>query len=214
MRTKKLRIGINESFQSVSIVLSDADEERLNGFVLSVEELKGLQVIQEGFRAKINMKGSEGKPVNIITTGPSSDDLSAVLHKLRPLILKKEPFYFHRICNIIARSTSQTVIGRFLAEQKNLFDGKRSQSTFKIKVNDLVLNSDEAVTQWLNAFQYHRDADHRRMFKDLYSSIPSSFCESLFVQAIIDKVNAVMATLELIRMILGMQKSVKILAHN
>jgi hypothetical protein len=209
MSTKNLKIEINGASQSVSIILSD-DDERINGFVESVEDLKTLKVIQEGFGAKINMKGSEGQPVDVSINGPSNDDLSAVLHKLRPLILTNEPFFFHRVTNIIAKSTKGTPIGSFIKEQKTLFDGKRTQELFRIKVGELALNSDEAVDQWLNAYQYHRDVDYRRMFKDLYQAVPSSFCEGLFIQMIVDKVKAILAVSEIMKTVLGIRKNVKI----
>ena len=57
---------------------------------------------------------------------------------------------------------------------------------------DLIVNSDKTLMTWLNAFEYHRDNDKRKLIEEIDKIIPEDFSRALFASMIIDKVRAVL----------------------
>jgi hypothetical protein len=99
---------------------------------------------------------------------PDSDQVSALLHRMRPFVLKKEPTtYLPRVRNILARQLDHPAFHSYLARQKEIFEGRRQQAMLLVSQGQ-VINSTETLEQWLNAYEYHRDDDKRGTFEALH----------------------------------------------
>ena len=106
---------------------------------------------------------------------PSKTELAAVLHFLRPIILSSERTYFMKVMNVIAKRAPSKA-WKALRRQ---FEGSRFESMMTISVTPpptplqpepkpIILNSGDLLRKWLNAFEYHRDADKAAEFSELY----------------------------------------------
>ena len=55
----------------------------------------------------------------------------------------------------------------------------------------MVLNSDDTLMKWLNAYEYHRDEDKRRQLGELHEVWPIGFSKGMWGGMMIDKARAV-----------------------
>jgi hypothetical protein len=61
-----------------------------------------------------------------------------------------------------------------------------------IQVGDVELTSEDALAKWLNALEYHRDADKRAELKQLFDSFPADAARAIFLTAMIEKAGCVL----------------------
>jgi hypothetical protein len=61
----------------------------------------------------------------------------------------------------------------------------------QISSNDVLLNSEETLQKWLNAFEYHRDEDKRQELDTLHWLWPTDISRALFLALLLDKADAV-----------------------
>jgi hypothetical protein len=86
----------------------------------------------------------------VVTTELPSDDQVFVLpHRVRPFVLENEDTSFHRVANTSDRRANNALIRTFLRAQKNLFASKLSQQGVRILLNDVLINCEASLKQWL-----------------------------------------------------------------
>ena len=81
------------------------------------------------------------------------------------------------------------------------FSGKDFQKSITIRSKEVLLNADDTVMKWLNAFEYHRDTDKQAELEALHQLLPIESSRALFVSMMIDKAKAVLQIASLIRAI-------------
>ena len=122
-----------------------------------------------------------------------SQDLAIVLHRLRPFILNDEPFAFNRTVNLLQRYVQHELMVKHFRFLKNWFGGKVFQSQVQITSGEWLVNCEKMLMTWLNACEYHRDDDKRRLIEEVDASLPAGFSRLVFTGMINDKVKAVAA---------------------
>jgi hypothetical protein len=89
------------------------------------------------------------------------------------------------------------MVRQLLADSQSLFDGKRALSQMHLSLHaagierDVVLNSDDFLTTWLNAHEFHRNIDKQRFTKAIHKIFPEAGTKAFLVSSIIDKRKAV-----------------------
>jgi hypothetical protein len=94
-------------------------------------------------------------------------------------------------------------------EQREIYTGKRMQSMFRIQSDDVVLNSEKVLNDWLNSFEYHRDKEKRKFIESLHEMFPLEASKVLFLGLLSDKTQAIRNIAIFIRVVVGRQKSVE-----
>lgn len=165
---------------------------RLSRFAEFAGQLSQTRVRKDGGLLEFTVITTAEGQIEIQGKLPSPDDADAFLHRMRPFVLKhKEPTYLPHICNTIARRMNDPRIRARLDRQKKLFDGERMRSMVTIKSNEVVLNSEQMLMKWLNAFEYHRDEDKRNEVEALHWLWPTEGSRALFLALMLDKADAV-----------------------
>jgi hypothetical protein len=121
---------------------------------------------------------------------PDPDDFRAFLLLMRPFVLNNEPTFYPRVRNILCRHLHSTPFQEFLDEQLRIFQGKRCQS-FTVVSDGVVLNSDETLMKWLNAYEYHRDHEKRQALEQLHDVWPLGFSKGMWGVMMLHKARAV-----------------------
>ena len=136
---------------------------------------------------------------SVVKNSINSRDLAVILHNLRPFILNDEPTAFNRTVNLLQRCISHDWMRRYFQSLKDLFSSKDFQNRTIISVGqasnnyrDLIVNSDKTLMTWLNAFEYHRDDDKRKLIEKIDKIMPEDLSRALFAGMIMDKVKAVL----------------------
>lgn len=130
---------------------------------------------------------------------PPAAEVRELLHLLRPLILESEATYLLKVCGILGKHLAHPFIRRKLGELGDTFSGRRLRSTYTFAVGDIVLNSDEGLKLWLNAYEYHRDEDKREVLEQIGAAVPLDVAKAFFLDVLMEKVQATSSLAEFVR---------------
>ena len=89
-----------------------------------------------------------------------------------------------------------------------MYNGKRLQEQFEITSNDVLLNSEEVLQQWLNAYEFHRDKKKKSFIDSLHQLLPLEASKAIFLSLLTEKARAAINVGLIVRVILGKQKQV------
>lgn len=169
---------------------TEDEHATLNRFVECEEELATSEYVKAGMplEGKIAWDADTGFAA---PTLPPAAQIREFLHLLRPFLLEKEPTAFNRVRGLVARRYVDPDLRNNFKLLDYSFSGKHLQSLFKWSAGDLVLNSEAGLTTWLNAFEYHRDADKRKILQSVSEGIPLDVQKVLFIDLLREKTQAV-----------------------
>jgi len=189
---------------------SDQEWALLEGFAAVFDELSaspGTRAVAS-FGFPIEWDRETGWAPVDTSTFPSTTELAAFLHLLRPIILNDERTYFMKVLGVISQRAPSKAWKALRAQ----FDGKRFESMMTISITpaptpDLpdpktfVLNSGRTLQKWLNAFQYHRDAALAAEFSEIHADdFPTpDHVKGLMLQLLVDKLVAADKLRQIIR---------------
>lgn len=204
----ELTLTINDTGENVTLKGSFQEDEwnLLNEFLEYAEDLLKTKYVRDGMPAALNMTFGQGSGT-VSTKLPNWDDVIVFLHKFRPIGLQSESTNFYKILNILSKELAHPHFRNLIDEQRDVYSGKRAQSGFKILSNDVVLNSEKVLYDWLNSFEYHRDKEKRQFIESLHQMIPLDASKVLFLGLLSNKTQAIHNIAVLIRVVVGKQKS-------
>ena len=78
-----------------------------------------------------------------------------------------------------------------------------------MRINEYVLNCDKALSDWLNACEYHRDQDKRELIESLQVMLPLPALQAIFIHLLIEKTEALFEMARLVRLVLGKQSEME-----
>jgi hypothetical protein len=76
--------------------------------------------------------------------------------------------------------------------------------------NGTIINSEQTLFDWLNAYEYHRDQAKRARIESLHRIIPLEHSMPILLSLVADKVQAIFQLAALILVILGREQSVQV----
>jgi hypothetical protein len=200
--------------RKISGELTEDEEVMLQCFLDQYKQLSESKPVREGFPCSINVSGEHDKPIVTKAELPDEDTLSILLHRLRPFILQKEPYSYLRVSSIIGRRLRDPYIAQFLREQREIYDGRNSQKQMKIISNDMIINSEKILYDWLNSHEYHRDPDKREVISTLLKALPGELMRVLMVSLLVDKVKAISNLAWFVSVLLGKDEMIKMNIFN
>jgi hypothetical protein len=201
----KLNVIDNNTPIEFSGTIEDSEWELLNLFTQYAEELFTSNWAKNGFPASMNIHWEQGSNAQVDTQLPLWDDVEVFLHRLRPFILQNEETNFYRITNYLYKLIDQPFLRSFIADQREYYSGKMMQNTIKISSNDVLINSEKVLLDWLNAYEYHRDSQKKVFIDELHQMFPLEASKVLFLQQLSDKAAAIHNMTGFIRVILKEQ---------
>jgi len=191
------------------IEFTDNELAQLQSYLNYVIELHATRFVKNCSGVKLNFKWDKDIGISWSVKTPPEDDLFAFLHRMRPLILEKEPCNFQKIRKMIERKL-QNSIPPILPFLLDLFSGKSMQRQIVMISNDHIINSDKMLFNWLNAHEYHRDRDKQKFLEELHKIMPLEWSRGVFVNLLIDKAKAIFMLADFVKLILGERESISI----
>lgn len=188
---------------------SDDENAVLLRYLEQYDQLKQSRPLREGFPCEFSLKWEEGMGIKTEASLPDSDTLSILLHRLRPFILQDEPASYVKVTAMIGRRVDDLYTQQLLREQRKLYDGRDAQRQMRISSNEVIVNSERVLYDWLNSHEYHRDPDKRETVDALFERTPGDLMRALLVSMLVDKVKAVRNIASLVAFILGKTKSLQ-----
>jgi hypothetical protein len=207
----KLSMTINDTGESVSqeVELSDDEISALEAFVAEADQVWNTDFIHARERGAFTIKGdAESDQVTLSVTLPDWNQVTVFLHKLRPLLLKDEKTNFYKIRNLLAKKLDNPHFRNLLTQYHQLYSGKKAQSEVQIKSNEILLNSEDTLLDWLNSYEFHRNEDKRKFIESLHQMLPLHVSKVIFLRLLLDKAEAIHRLADFIRVLLGKSQEI------
>ena len=189
--------------ESIRFRLSDTDVAILRPFLREAIALESLTRSWGGIPASYGMSFRIGQPLEIRGSEPSAEQRAALLHHLRPFLLENEPFSFHIVRGILARSSEAPFLQSRLREIKDRFKGAGIQRQLRIDVGDMVLTSEATLNRWLNGFEYHRDADKSAALIAAHDPVPVDSSRPIFIMMLSEKTESILLLAHIVNKMLS-----------
>jgi hypothetical protein len=176
-------------------------------FTEYADQLRQNLLGRQGAAVSFTVRGETGSGLEYEVALPTDDELGAFLHRLRPFVLPKERTAFSSVTEILRRRLVHPVALDVLSRHHALFAGESFQSLFTVTINDLIINSEEALRLWLNGFEYHRDEDKRAALEALAPVMPLEAARAIFINMMLDKSTAVREVAGMIRVLIESRRA-------
>jgi hypothetical protein len=187
--------------------LTDEEHETVARYLENYDRLIESKPLREGIPCSISINYTEEEGVEVSATLPDSDTLSILLHRLRPFILQNEPASFATAIAIVGKRLDNVQIRQLLSEQRQLYDGRKSQRLMTLTSNDVIVNSEKVLYDWLNAHEYHSDPDKREVVDAIFERMPNDLVRGILISMLVDKTLAVQNLASIIAFLLGKSSS-------
>lgn len=202
-----LTIGKDGEKYAVCGTFEDQEWKALLDFVQYAKDLQSIQLVRQGGTGKLNLSYTQETGLSYSVELPPEDQLLALLHRLRPFVLKNELTNFRRVSNHLARRLDDTRCRAFLKSLGEYYSGKRMQAIILIHSNEVLINSEEILLKWLNAHEYHKDQDQQAELESLHQILPLETSRAIFVMMLYDKVRAISILANFINVMAGEQET-------
>jgi hypothetical protein len=211
----ELKLVVKETAEDISVLgeFEDSEFVVLDDFVKYSEDLLSTMFIQKGDAGELTIKWDqlvEPGSMTVTTRLPDWDDVMAFLHRLRPFVLQDEPTSFFRIHNLLVKNFGHPRLTEIVGQYHFLYSGKRQRLGLQFRSNDVLINSEKMLLDWLNSHEYHKNREKKNFIAELHRVMPLDASKVLFLRLLIDKAQAVFALAALIRVALGQQKDLRL----
>ncbi len=207
----KLTLTREDTGENISLSgkFENEDWERLEAFAQYADELMHTKLVQNGMPASLNIHLDKESGMAVSTKLPPWDDVTVFLHKFRPIGLQSESTNLYKICSILSRKLTHPYFRYMIEEQHDIYSGKELQAQFRIRSNDILMNSEKVLYDWLNSYEYHRVKEKREFIDSLHTMLPLEASKVIFLTLLTDKARAIYNIAAFVRVVLGKQKSVE-----
>ena len=200
-----IRLTDKNSGKAFEHIAEFTDNEwcQLHDFLSHVADLQSTQFVAKGGGVQLNFNWKEGTGLSWSVKTPPDDEVHAFLHQLRPLILQKEPACFPKVRALLNRRLKDAPIQPFMCWLLELYEGKEMQKSIVMQSNNHILNSEEMLVTWLNAYEYHRDHDKKKLIESHNQILPLEWSRGVFLNLLIEKAKAISHLGVFVELVLG-----------
>ncbi|MGK5092752.1 hypothetical protein WDW89_12150 [Deltaproteobacteria bacterium TL4] len=119
------------------------------------------------------------------------------------MYLQDESTEFYKVSGLFIKKFGHDQnIKADLIRFREQYQGKRFQSQMVLSLNDVIINSEETVKNWLNAHEYHRDQDKQKELEELSKLLPLDAMKPIFLSLLTDKAYAICGLARLINCVI------------
>jgi hypothetical protein len=205
-----MTVAQTEEEVSLSGEVSDEEAKFLEDFVQYAQEVWTTDFVREGEHGALKINWDRESGTQITASLPDWNQVMVFLHKFRPLLLNNEKTNFYRIHNLLAKKLDHPYFRKSLRLQHELFSGKVCQSEFQIRSNEVLINSENVLFDWLNSHEYHRDEDKKQFIESLHHMFPLDGSKVIFLRLLLYKAVAAINVASFILVVLGKKKEITV----
>lgn len=180
----------DQSRATVEGEFTDDEWRRLALFPQFEADLAATEYVRSGMPLdeRISWSVGAGWDQPVLPTAPIVREF---LMMLRPFLLKNEDTNFYDVLGIVGRRYDSMPLRGNFRLLKDSFSGKQDRALVVMSLGDLILNSDDGINAWLNAFEYHRDVDKRTLFGEAAANVPLDVLKVTFLGMLREKAAAI-----------------------
>lgn len=147
--------------EAVTCEFGVAEWAQLREFYANAEQLRSTRFVQNRHGGSVSVTWRAGLGATSRSKEIETDDVWAMLLKLRPFVLQKESCNFLRTRKLLTRRINHRAIRAHLDEVRRIFELELLRNVVGIRGPGRNPLSVEVVMDWLNAFEYHKDQGKR-----------------------------------------------------
>ena len=190
---------------------TDVEWRQLNNYLSHVTDLHSTQFIIKRKGVRLNFDWKEGSNPKWSVKVPPVDDVSSFLHRLRPLILQAEPACFQQVRKVLNQRLKDAPIHPFMKRLSEVFNGREMQKLIAMESNDCIVNSEKMLFTWLNAYEYHREADKQELLESHSKIMPTDWSSGVFLILLCEKERAISNLGALVEVVLGKRNALSLI---
>jgi len=164
---------------------------KLVAFTETADALNNTAFVTNWNETRISLHMANDGHISNTGSLPSDDEVAAFLHRLRPIYLQKEALNYNTICNLVSAHLNDPAVTQCLREWKRHYDARASREVFEIAAAGKVLNSQEFLDNYLNALEYHRDQDRRKVIDEIGGHFPLEAQKAIIVLLLAMRLGAI-----------------------
>ena len=182
--------------------IAEADVGKLRQFVKRMAKVRGTKLLIRGFKVVTGISFSDAVP-SVLNNMPSRAEVSELLHALRPVTLKKEPYSFDKIRGVVGGVFKNRAFSDYLKHVCKLYEDGEASLYMKMTVSGQSIYDESFLNLWLNGVEYHNDADKEGAWERLSNSLTQENANALVVNQLHSRIQALFGLEYIVHLILG-----------
>lgn len=166
----------------------------LTAFTKYASELAHTEFLKKWKSLSVTLHKENGKAPWITGIIPSDQELWMTFHKLRSFQLQKEPTYYPKVCNALARHFRHKALQLLFDLWKHQFLGHWLQNAVSIRAGEYQINSEDFFNKYLNAIEYHHDPEILQVIDSVSQWWPPETQRGIIVLLLHAKVSTIATT--------------------
>src|SRR6266700_1270315 len=197
----------SNSEASVTAEFSEDELACLQAYCTYVDDLSSVKLVQDGIPCSVNLDYKQDVGTTVTSQLPPDEEIMAMLHRLRPLILNDEHASFNRVCDILGARISESIVRQAIKSLRQIYDGRSMQKQIVVRSttdnSEIIINSETALFTWLNAYEYHRYQNKKEEIDRFHQLLQLAHSKAFFLMLITDKVRVLASVARFANLILG-----------
>lgn len=189
--------------------LIDEEATTLNRFLDQYEDLIESKPVRDGLPCELRIHVEAGKAA-VAADLPSRDELDILFQRLRLFMLQKERTSFVNVCAILRRQFTDLRLRELINEQHAAFHNHPDHLSSALVINNVAINREEMLTDWVYGYQYHGDDERRDDLRRLGIDVRSPFIQHILVGLLLNKQTAITNIAALVAVLLDRSPSLDI----
>jgi hypothetical protein len=187
-----LRDEDGKTIEEISAEFQAADLSLLSSFVDWMSRVRSCSVMMRGMPSIRNIKLEAGIGLAFTSDPYTNAELYELLHVLRPLILQDEATYYGKVSKLLGGKFQSKNLSSLLKSLRKTFDHGELSMYMQITVNTQKLFDESILRIWLNATQYHTEADKLVTWQAIERSLATDNVRALVMMQLRGKLKALM----------------------
>lgn len=188
--------------ETVSATFDSSEIDVLLRYVEFVDRVRSSTLLQHGMPSITNISWNTEEGMKFTCPSYDDNDLYALLHVLRPLILSKEATSFERVAGILGKRFKSESFRSHLKLQRTIFEDGELKLFMQISMNDQPLLADSTLKLWLNGEQYHTDEEKEATWREIKRALTVENTRALVITQLQAKVKALFNLQYIARLVL------------
>jgi hypothetical protein len=194
----------SDDFEIIEVELNAQDEHKFSEYLKNLESLNSTTIVKNGINSSLQINFAEGEELSLKSTVPSDDEISTFLHKMRMFVLNDELASYNKITGIIGRQVKDDRIRSFVKKQRAIYNGESMNQTFKITTNNGHINSDSALFDWMNGYEYHSDLVKRGRIDEMFKNLGGiDVARGIYLSMLTEKFKAISSIGKFVKMLMN-----------
>ena len=182
--------------------ITDDDIKLLRRFQGLMERVTANGLVRRGVPALTNINWAAENGMTITCPPFQDEEMHALLHVLRPVVLQDESTSFAQISALLTKRFANKSLGRHLKYLRAVFTDGELSLFMQFHVGGVPILDDSTFNLWLNADQYHADEKKLEEWKKLEAALSVQSTRDLMMTQLQSKVKSLLLLSHIVDLVL------------